>query len=619
MFTNSIQKFRAFAWYSALLVAGLFTTALAASPSSSQYTPPGYGPGEQGEGKGWGIETGFTTIEDDYYITLKPSFELPLFWDFRIGLQIPLQVLVYDSEPKGTEDVPSIRTGTYDTWEDYSELVTYLRRGTHGKYTPGDWNWSFFYGKMTDGYIGHRTIIDRYVSTYDASVQSPGLMADINNDWGGLEYFQSNVLRKQVEAGRAYIRPVGIFISGYNAFFADNHSGRGFDSRQVAMSIRENRNSYYFETEPDVNPGQEGAPNHPTIPEPGKGGALRQYRLNRLQDDLRKSKVEFQEQTDPITQQTTVQPVEVPASTTDQGLQEPTPNTTTQPGNDTTDSDSDPFGASFWSRWAIGYTVARDIQAPLTLEYDGSNNLVVDPDTLRPRALDTEDLYIVGMDTEFKLISNDWLQLTPYVDINKVKDLENSKGIHAGINFDMDFNWVKINLKPEYREVTANYLPAYFDSYYAIERTVYIPESGDASGQTTTKLAYLKSLPTDGEKTKGYFVHGLAEFIGILAMEMNFEDYDGDSNSEIFVGIYTMPEALGGLFLNGYYSKKNYEGFSRSFIVDDNSLLAGELGFLFSGFYVKGVFQRTWQYDSNESKYLPQDESSVKFGFSSSM
>ncbi|MEQ8352728.1 MAG: hypothetical protein RH862_14665 [Leptospiraceae bacterium] len=580
----------------------LFFSVPAFADSNPQWRPPGYGPGQQVEGMGFGVNTGFKTIEDDYYITITPQFELPLPYDFRIGLQVPLEVLVYDTEPKTAEKVPDLRTGTYDSLEDYSQLITYVRKGTHGFYEPGEWNWSFYYGRMYDGYIGHRTIIDRYVSTYDPTIQSPGLMADINNDWGGVEYFQSNVLRKQVEAGRVYIRPAGIVASVYNGFFVSHNRGGGFSPTEVALSIQENNSAYYYEK----------------IPKPDEGGALRQYRLNRLREDLQDTELDFEEYRDPVTNEVKVRPVEKPTGPDgpqdpsgpgDQGLQDP---------SDTpTDRDSDEWDAGFWGRWAVGYTVARDHETPLTLEYDGSNNLVVDPDSLRPRALETEDLYIVGMDTELKLSPYSWFDLTPYVDINKVKDLENSEGIHAGILFQLNFSLVSITLKPEYREVTSNYLPAYFDSYYAIERTVYIPETGDASTQTTTKLAYLKSLPTDGEKKKGFFIHGLLDFSRIFIIEMNYEDYDGPSNSEIFVGFY-IPPTFGGLFLNGYYSKKSFEGFGNAFELDDNSLLAGEAGITFmGGLYIKGVFQRTWEYDTNEAQYLPVDETSVQFGFSS--
>lgn len=591
----------------AVWIAALFVL-FAAWPGSElladidpQYRPPGYGPGQNVTDFGWGMETGFKTIDEDYFVTITPQFELPfpLYPDIKVGLQIPLEILVYDTEPKTAEKVPDVRTGTYDTLEDYSQLILYIRKGTHGYYEPGEWNWSFFYGAMTDGYIGHRTIIDRYVSTYDPTVQSPGLMADINGDWGGVEYFQSNVIRKQVEAGRVYIRPAGIVASVYNGFFVADNRGGGFSAREVALSIRENRASYL----------------HETIPPPNEGGALRQYRLNRLREDLRETELDFEEYRDPVTNEVKVRPVEKPVGPTapgDQGLQDPS--------DVSSDDGGDEWDAGFWGRWAVGYTVARDQGAPLTLEYDGSNNLVVDPETLRPRALETDDLYIVGMDTEIKLSPFEWMDLTPYVDVNKVRDLENSEGIHAGILFEMRFSWLTLKLKPEYREVTANYLPAYFDSYYSVERTVYIPESGDASTQTTTKLAYLQSLPTDGSRKKGFFIHGVADFWQFFILEMHYEDYDGPANSEVFVGFFLVPSKVGGFILNGYYQKKNFEGFDNAFKLDDNSLLAGEVGLsFFGGLYVKGVFQRTWVYDSNEARYLPNDETAVKFGWSSNL
>ncbi|MCB1139563.1 MAG: hypothetical protein KDK23_12435, partial [Leptospiraceae bacterium] len=111
---------------------------LQAGPANNSYTPPGQGPGQNVTDFGWGIDTGFKTIEDDYYITVTPQFELPfpLYRDIKFGLQVPLEILVYDTEPQTAEKVPDIRTGTYDTWEDYSQLVLYIRKGTHGHYEP---------------------------------------------------------------------------------------------------------------------------------------------------------------------------------------------------------------------------------------------------------------------------------------------------------------------------------------------------------------------------------------------------------------------------------------------------------------------------------------------------
>ena len=134
-----------FAW-----VSGLFVGGLAAEPV---YTPAGYGSGESLESVGWGVGTGYSTINDDIYITVSPTFELPLLM-FRVGLQVPLEVLVLDREPKTGEKVPSIRAGTYDGWDDYLKLVQYVKYGTHLYYDPDDtFNWSFHYGKLNDGWL----------------------------------------------------------------------------------------------------------------------------------------------------------------------------------------------------------------------------------------------------------------------------------------------------------------------------------------------------------------------------------------------------------------------------------------------------------------------------------
>jgi hypothetical protein len=173
---------------------------------------------------------------------------------------------------------------------------------------------------------------------------------------------------------------------------------------------------------------------------------------------------------------------------------------------------------------------------------------------------------------------------------------------------------LKWNLRPEYREITSNYIPEYFDSSYAIERTQFMLREGNTSN-TTPKLAYLKSLPTDGAITKGYFLNSLLEIISFFVIELSYQDYDGPNNSRVYVGFY-LPN-LGGFFLNGYYTKKNFDKFKYAFIAkDENALLAAEAGISFyGGFYIKYIFQRTWTYNQQTGEYGPKDETSIGFGF----
>jgi hypothetical protein len=559
------------------------------------YRPPGQGAGQNLEGMGFGVDTGVKNVDGDYYATITPTFELPLF-GFRVGLQVPLEVLVYDREPLSGQKVPSLRPGMYKDNSDYLKLVKYVRRGTHLYYNPDDlFNWSFFYGEMTDGYIGHRTIIHRYVSSYDPTLFRPGLMADVNNNWGGVEVFLSEVWTREVRGARGYIRPVGIFVTGWNAFVAQD-----FSSRDVARSVAENRQArreYLFQER---------------VPDSGKGGALREHLYRPLREDLEDSKIEFVKVKDPVTGETKIEPVlkeNLPPVQPDPSLERPPDRSETKK--------SRKLDQSFWSRWAIGATRVMDADAPLELELDGSENLVVDPYTRLPRAIKTENLTIEGVDTELRLSPFRWLDLTVYVDRNRIKGLKNAEGTHAGVIFEMQFSsLLRWFLRPEYREATSNYLPTYFDSYYAVERTTYLPPG--ASSSTTPKLAYLKSLPDDGAVTRGFFVNSTLEFVEFVTLEAEYQDYDGPNNSAVMVGLY-IPD-MGGIFANGYYKKKEFDKMKEAFIVNENALLAAEAGLrFFGGMYIKYTFRRTWIYSAAQGRYLPVDESGVGFGYSSSL
>jgi hypothetical protein len=574
------------------------------------YKPPGYGTNI--EGNSLGLDTGIKSINEDYYVTITPIFELP-FFVFRIGLQIPLEVLVYDKEPLSAPKTPSLRPGTYNDVTDYYKIFRYITYGTHLYFNPDDaFNWSLHYGIMNDGYIGHRTIVNRYISSYDPSVWSPGLMADINNNWGGIEVFANNALRKEVRGYRVFVRPVGIFTSVWNIAYEDSYT-----KSQLAYSIQENRDpkynkNYLFQT---------------AIPNTGKGGRLQQHLLRPLKEDLKEEKVEFREVFDPASGEVKIVPVpkeEIPEPNQIQ----PSPDTTTKtptktPNEVLQDRASDSEGTKsprkhgFWNRWAIGYTVITDYNAPLSLEVDGSNNLVIDPQTKLPRADKVENLTVTGVDMEFRLSPFTWMDLTPYIDINKFKHIENSRGTHIGINFEMQLSrLVKWSIRPEYREITSNYIPEYFDSTYAIERTQYI-QNDQNNNLSTTKLAYLKSLPTDGVVKKGYFLNSLLEFVSFLVIELSYENYDGPNNSKVFTGFY-VPN-IGGIFLNGYYIKKNFDKFKEAFITkSENALLAAEAGLsFFGGFYIKYTIKRTWTYDSQTNDYKPNDEKTIGFGYGS--
>jgi hypothetical protein len=572
-------------------IAGVAWLSAGASGLAAQvYQPANYASGQNIEGNGFGLSTGYSEINDDIYLTITPLIELPL-GKLRIGLQIPLEVLVLDRDPKGEEDVPSIRAGTYDEWEDYLKVIAYVRYGTHLYFDPDDdYNWSFYYGKLFDGWMGHKTIIFRYQNNFDPAYYRAGAMADINNRWGGVEFFSSDIWRREVVGWRGYVRPVGVLFSVHDMLV---YGGSLPGARQVALSLDERRDPalnggvFYQETVPDQK-----AP----------GGRLEQYFYNTIGDDLGKSNMEFEEVVDPHTGE-----VQVRAKESD-------------PQQAAAEEKGTKWGSSFWERWAVGYSIVRDLDAPLVLETDGSGNLVIDPLTGRPRGIDDETLTVIGYDTELRMSPFDWFDLTPYVDFNTFKHVEGSEGYHAGIDAGFRFSTFKFTLRPEYRDMSSNYIPVYFDQYHAIERTVYQPGgdgTGSGSGVETTKLAYLKTLEEDGERVRGYFVLGMFEWLQTLVIEATYEDYDGENNSRVFVGVY-VPAAF-NFYFNGYYTKKDFENIEESFEYDDRSLAAAQLGYsFFGGISATVTFTRTWVYDSAEAAYVAQDEISYGLGFNAS-
>ena len=633
-YANRLRNFFMMKRYiiSAIFIPSIFLL-VSSETSAETYTPPGYSAGYRAEGWGWDIDLGMKQYEDDYYLAITPRIQLELF-KLRIGIQVPLEILAQDRDPKLDQKTGTLRKGTYDSKDDFAKIISYVAYGTHLFYDPDDlFDWSFHYGYMTDGYIGHKTIIYRFVSTHNPSENyRAGFMADINNRWGGVEVFRSDIMRNEVMAGRGYLRPIGILKTFHNVMFANSSFS---ENSSVALSIMENRN-------PDLNGGiffQETA----TSGSSGFGeaidsrfrGSLGQYLHNKIRDDVpmedsgseRKGrKVEYKKVVDPRTGRERLIPVEEDPVANERGLSEQDRRTQLKNQDNRTPEErkkSKKWEPGFFNRWAIGYTQVRDISAPLSLEKDGSGHLVIDPDTGLPRGDKFENINIVGMDTEFRMSPFRWLELTPYADKNTIKNVSDSQGVHVGVDAGMKLgSFIKMVLRPEYREISSNYIPTYFDSYYVLERTAFNPGgsgqgSGTASTTSQTKLAYMRSMGSGGEKIKGGQLNAILDIVNLFVIELSYDDYDGPNNSQVFTGFY-LPPLFGIVYLNGYYMKKNFDHYRESFVYDDRSLLAAEAGvILFGGFGVKGTLLRTWVYDTAISAYVIHDEKNLTFSYTS--
>ncbi|MCB1143968.1 MAG: hypothetical protein H7A24_09715 [Leptospiraceae bacterium] len=485
-----------------------------------------------------GLDFGINKYDSDYYLYVNPTFNLN-FTDWGIGFQIPLNLLLLDKEPKMTNSsVGMLRPGDYDSKLDYQKILNYIYFGTYGIYKPEEITYSIYIGKLFDGYIGHGTIINRYVNNLTVDHYKQGVMADINTDWGGVQVFTNSVLdRKEVNSARAYVRPFGIFLAAYSLYTGGppklmmpgnvlDAVGRKKVGEEVdEVSIIEEKDGKLIER-------KEEAPRAKYDDEkPKKTGWGYDHFLNRI---------------------------------------------------------------------ALGYTVAYDGAAPNQLTFDSTGTLKFDSNN-DPLAASTQKISIEGYDAEFKIFNLSWFELTPYYDVNRIKFLNNAQGKHYGIHAKIGGKQLNLTVKPEFRQMDSNYIPIYFDSYYEIERF----QVNLDNNFPLTKYEYVTDIQSNGSKIKGYY-HTVVLNVYSIGLEGNYEDYDGEDNSRVFVGLYV---PIGSMFrISGFYQKKGFNKFSQAFKMDDKAMGVGELAVNLSFVTLKVQNRRRWVFDSEFNQFKSKDE-----------
>jgi len=524
---------------------------LSAQTDSPPYMPPGAGLKPNTDT--FSFDIGINRYNRDTFLYFNPMFHLDFDNKWGVSFQFPLNILLNDEEPKyPNSKTGMLRPGDYNTRADYQRILNFFWIGNYGIYKPGKITWSLYAGKMFNGYIGHGTIINRYINNQRIDYYKIGIMADLNTDYGGVQVFTNSISDKEVNAARVYIRPYGVVVGLMNLGRADS----------VGL----------------VLPGN-------VIDEAGRKKVIEE-----IEDDGTKEKIIVVDR-DPKTGELKEQEKEIPKK------REEIP------------KEKAPLD-TFWNRFAIGYTTAFDRSAPSELEFDTTGNLKYTKDN-QPKVKKTKRVGIEGYDAEFKIINWDWLELTPYYDYNRFKKLDNARGRHYGVVFKLGGKSVNLTVIPEYRKMSSNYIPIYFDSFYEIERY----QSNLDTNFPTPKYEYLQSKDPDGKEIKGYYYTAVLN-IYKLGFEINYEDYDGKDNSRIFAGLYI---PLGSMFrISGFYSKKGFEKFSQAFKVDERSQGAGELAINLGPITLKLQNRRRWVFDERENQYKARDEQMFLFsgGFS---
>jgi hypothetical protein len=291
---------------------------------------------------------------------------------------------------------------------------------------------------------------------------------------------------------------------------------------------------------------------------------------------------------------------------------------------------------AYMNNLAIGFSIATDFFAPYCLE-NTSGNCIPDqeqsPGDQKPVIDDTGSLNVsghkaatvIGGDVEFLLLQNEVLSITPYMDLNAI--VSGGVGYHAGILsvFHLPVVSIDLSTRLEYRYFTGDYIPAYFDSHYEIQKFGFpFRDTSGVFGASGTEVSnrpkrrVLEELEDKG--LHGYFAEMTLDIMGLAQVGASYDDYDGLGNSNL--RLYLSVPALEAFQFGAYYYRHNFEGASNAFVFDDKSmfLVEGRIP-LYSFLYIVGQYWRIWQLDQETGsdaygQYVAVDDWSIGLGFS---
>ena len=239
---------------------------------------------------------------------------------------------------------------------------------------------------------------------------------------------------------------------------------------------------------------------------------------------------------------------------------------------------------SVFNMFAIGFTMASDLNAPRALsgDLDNDGNFVVAREASQT---------VYGFDLEAKVLDTELVQITPYTDTNFISNA--GWGWHLGTAFHFRLPFIidlALPARLEYRRFSSDYIPTYFSSFYEIERYSFVP-AGDAA---LPKAAYVKSLG-GGDGINGIYGDAAFSFAGVLQIGALYEDYsDGAGVGGNFAAFLSVP-ALEVVQFKAFYTRTDVDDLGDLFALDEDSLLVAEGRVaLFAYTYLVGRFTRRW-------------------------
>ncbi len=280
------------------------------------------------------------------------------------------------------------------------------------------------------------------------------------------------------------------------------------------------------------------------------------------------------------------------------------------------------LGDGFWDKLHVGVSFFTDYKAPFQIATDSEGVPQADEDDV-PVVAAARPLFVYGTDIGIDLLANEYLSITPYIDLNKISRVDNGWGFHAGVlwglHFPLGIDTLTFDLRTEYRRVSGDYLGPYFNTVYEIERYQRLtfgrnPPPKFYSLECNSLDANVCNPQAPPGKNGFFFdlVAGLPQFFLIGG---EYIDYDGGQPDGSLRLSLEVP-ALSFLKLAAFYYRVNVDGPGDLFKLDDKSAIVAQATIpIYWAFSLNLRYFRVWQ-ANGEGGFDTVDDWDASLGFS---
>lgn len=239
-------------------------------------------------------------------------------------------------------------------------------------------------------------------------------------------------------------------------------------------------------------------------------------------------------------------------------------------------------GVSDWAaRLVVGHSLFTDTRAPIELSTDATGGVVTNDDGV-PLVTRERALIVLGLlDVGYELVQTEMFTVTPYMDLNKVTEVQHGWGWHlgvlSGLRLPLGFADFSASLRTEYRFVSGDYVAPYFNVVYEIERYQRLSAArGDVQPKLQSLCGGTPACDSAvGPSRHGYFFEGSATLEDWVSVGFEYLDYSGPRPDGQFRLSVDVP-ALEFVQLSAYYYRINVEGPGDLFAIDDKSAIVAQ-------------------------------------------